>query len=49
MTYCSTCFAELEMKERADEFSSTISELRNNVASLEEKFTKEESDKLVGL
>ncbi|CAK9327360.1 unnamed protein product [Citrullus colocynthis] len=37
---------ELEMKERADEFSSTISELRNNVASLEEKFTKEESDKL---
>lgn len=37
---------ELEMKERADEFSSTISELRNTVASLEEKFTKEESDKL---
>ncbi|XP_038894858.1 kinesin-like protein KIN-14C [Benincasa hispida] len=37
---------ELEMKERADELSSTISGLRNNVASLEEKFTKEESDKL---
>ncbi|KAL0535147.1 hypothetical protein IC582_029470 [Cucumis melo] len=37
---------ELEMKERADELSSTISVLRDNVASLEEKMTKEESDKL---
>ena len=37
------------MKERADEFSSTVSVLRDNVASLEEKMTKEESDKLVGL
>ncbi|XP_022140187.1 kinesin-like protein KIN-14C [Momordica charantia] len=37
---------ELEMKERVDEFSSTISVLRNNVASLEEKCAKEESDKL---
>ncbi|KGN64578.1 kinesin-like protein KIN-14C [Cucumis sativus] len=37
---------ELEMKERADEFSSTVSVLRDNVASLEEKMTKEESDKL---
>lgn len=36
------------MKERADELSSTISVLRDNVASLEEKMTKEESDKLVG-
>lgn len=37
------------MKEREEELSSTISMLRNNVASLEEKFAKEESDKLVGL
>lgn len=37
------------MKERVDEFSSTVSGLRNNVSSLEEKFAKEESDKLVGL
>ncbi|XP_022954623.1 kinesin-like protein KIN-14C [Cucurbita moschata] len=37
---------ELEMKEREDELSSTVSELRNNVSSLEDKFAKEESDKL---
>ena len=47
---CSICvFPELEMKEREDELSSTVSELRNNVSSLEDKFAKEESDKLVGL
>ena len=49
MSYCTTYFSELEMKEREEEYSSTISVLRNDVSSLEERFAKEESHKLVGL
>ncbi|XP_023001229.1 kinesin-like protein KIN-14C [Cucurbita maxima] len=37
---------ELELKEREEEYSSTISVLRNDVSSLEERFAKEESHKL---
>ena len=35
------------IKVKEEELNSIVMELRNNCASLQEKFTKEESDKLV--
>lgn len=35
------------MKNKEEELNSIIMELRRNYTSLQEKFTKEESDKLV--
>ena len=37
------------MKAKEEELNSIIMELRKNYASLQEKFMKEESDKLVRL
>lgn len=40
-------FSETEMKNKMEELNETISNLRTTISSLEERITKEESDKLV--
>ncbi|KAE8125657.1 hypothetical protein FH972_020436 [Carpinus fangiana] len=40
---------EVQMKNKEEELNSIIMELRKNYASLQEKFTKEESDKLAAV
>ena len=39
--------SELEMKNKEEELNIIIVELRNSIASLQDKLVKEESEKLV--
>lgn len=44
---CTCLIIDLLLKNKEEELNSIIAELRKNYASLQEKFTKEELDKMV--